>query len=147
MPRRVAHLITAAVVAAAAAAVAQESPAQWMARIFDPASLQIENFAGATLNRKLSVDAIVLERGGNKRIGIFMIGPDQLKAAAGFFAKQFGVQPEVTGADSPFETFTFDFTAAGKGPAKLAGLKMVITKSQWVDNKGQITMEYTPKDT
>lgn len=143
--RRVIHLITmVSICAVAAVAAAQESPAQWLARIFDPASLGITQFPGAVLNRKLSVDAIVLERGGNKRIAAFIIPADQLKAAAAHFAKQFGVPAQVTGADSPYETHTFDF-ADGKGPAKLAGLRVVISRSQFVDNKGQITMEYQPK--
>jgi len=144
MGRRVIHLITiVSICAAASVAAAQESPAQWLARIFDPASLGITQFPGAVLNRKLSVDAIVLERGGNKRIAAFMIPPDQLNAAAAHFAKQFGVSAQVTGADSQYETHTFDFTD-GKGPAKLAGLRVVISRSQFVDNKGQITMEYLP---
>lgn len=142
-PRSQALIIALAMVTAAAAG-AQDSPAQWIARIFDPATLGITQFAGATLNRKLSVDAIVLERGGDKRIAAFMIAPDQLKAAADHFAKQFGVPPQVTGADSPFETYTFDFAAGVKAPPKLAGLRVVISKSQFVDNKGQITMEYSP---
>jgi len=131
----------------AAIAAAQESPAQWIARIFDPASLGITQFPGATLNRKLSVDAIVLERGGDKRIGIFIIPQDQLKAAAEHFAKQFSAAAQVTGADSQYETHTFDFTGAKAqptAPPKLAGLKVVITRSQFVDGKGQITMEYQP---
>ena len=78
----------------AATAAAQESPAQWIARIFDPATLGITPFPGAELNRKQSVDAIVLERGGDKRIAIFIMPLDQLKAAADHFAKQFGVQPD-----------------------------------------------------
>ncbi len=130
--------------ATAAVAVAQESPAQWLARIFDPTSLGIAQFPGATLNRKLSVDAIVLERGGDKRIGAFIVPPDQLKAAADHFQKQFGVAPQVTGAGSQFETYAFDFTSGAKAPPKLAGLRVVISRSQFVDNKGQITMEYTP---
>ncbi len=115
-----------------------------MARIFDPASLGITQFPGATLNRKLSVDAIVLERGGDKRIGMFIIPLDQVKAAADHFGKQFGVPADMMGADSPFATYTFDFTADAKGPAKLHGLRVVITRSQFVDNQGQITMEYSP---
>ena len=126
------------------AAGAQESPAQWLARIFDPASLGIEVFPGAALNRKLSVDAIILERGGNKRIAIFIIPLDQLKAAAAHFAKQFGVPAQVSGADSPFETHSFDFTAETATPAKLKGLRVQITRSPYVDGKGQIQMEYTP---
>ncbi len=122
----------------------QESPAQWLARIFDPGELGIAQFPGATLNRKLSVDAIQLERGGNKRIGIYLIAPDELGKAAEFFAKQFGVPAQVTGENTQFVTYTFDFTAGDKGPAKLKGLKVTTTRSQFVDNKGQITMEYQP---
>ena len=141
--RRVAYALTVLVILAHVAG-AQESPAQWLARIFDPASLGITQFPGATLNRKLSVDAIVLERGGDKRIAAFMISPDQLKAAAEHFSKQFGVPAQVSGADSPFETHTFDFTTGDKPPPKLAGLKVMISRAQFADNKGQITMEYQP---
>ncbi|MFI5396536.1 MAG: hypothetical protein ACHQ9S_13465 [Candidatus Binatia bacterium] len=145
MPRRVltpsllpalTFLLLATVVAA------QESPAQWLARIFDPAALHITPFPGAALNRKLSVDAIQLERGGNKRIAIFIMALDQLKAAAGHFEKQFGVPAQVAGENSPFVTYTFDFTS--KGPAQIKGLSVVITRSPFVDNKGQIVMEYLP---
>lgn len=121
-----------------------ESPAQWLARVFDPGELTIAQFPGATLNRKLSVDAIQLERGGNKRIGIYLIPPDQLDKAAEFFAKQFGIPAQVTGQNSQYLAYTFDFTGGDKGPAKLKGLKVTITRSQFVDNKGQITMEYQP---
>jgi len=144
MRRRVSRLmiISAVWVATVSLAAAQESPAQWLARVFDPASLGIAQFPAATLNKKLSVDAIVLERGGDKRIGIFMIAPDQLKAASDHFAKQFAVAAQVTGEDSQYVTYTFDFTS--QGPAKLHGLRVVISRSQFVDNKGQITMEYSP---
>ena len=127
-----------------ATALAQESPAQWIARSFDPASLGITQFPGAVLNRKQSVDAIVLERGGDKKIAVFLIPPDQPKAAADHFAKQFGVPPQVTVADSPYEAFTFDFTGEGKGPPKFAGLRVRISRAEFADNKGQITMEYSP---
>jgi hypothetical protein len=139
-------LIGALAMAAAIATggAAQEVPSQWIARIFDPASLGITQFPGATLSRKLSVDAIVLERGGDKRIGVFLIAPDQLQAAAAYFAKQWGVAAQVTGADSPFVTYTFDFTGDAKAAPKLAGLRVVISKSAFADNKGQITMEYSP---
>jgi hypothetical protein len=121
---------------------AQESPAQWLARIFDPAALHVTPFPGAALNRKLSVDAIQLERGGNKRIAIFIMALDQLKAAAEHFEKQFGVPAQVAGENSPFVTYTFDCTS--KGPAQFKGLSVVITRSPFVDNKGQIVMEYLP---
>ena len=142
MLRRVAYALTLFLVFTSLA-VAQESPAQWVARIFDPATLGITPFPGATLNRKFSVDAIALEHGGDKRIAIFLMAPDQLKAAAEHFAKQLGVPAQVTGADSPFETFTFDFTDA-KAPPKLKGLRVLISRAQFADNKGQITMEYQP---
>ena len=128
-------------------AVGQESPAQWIARIFDPATLGITPFPGAELNRKQSVDAIVLERGGDKRIAIFIMPLDQLKAAADHFAKQFGVQPTVSGEGSQYVTYAFDFTEAktpGAAPAKLAGLRVMVSRAQFVDGKGQITMEYQP---
>ncbi len=122
----------------------QESPAQWLARIFDPGELGVAQFPDATLNRKLSVDAIQLERGGSKRIGVYLIAPDQLDKAAEFFAKQFGMPAQVTGENTQFVTYAFDFTSGDKGPAKLKGLKVTITRSPFVDNKGQITMEYQP---
>jgi hypothetical protein len=128
----------------ATAALAQESPAQWIARIFDPASLGITQFPGAALNRKQSVDAVVLERGGDKRIAVFLIAPDQPKAAAEHFAKQFGAPAQVTGADSKFETYTFDFTGDSNGPPKFAGLRVRISRAEFADNKAQIVMEYSP---
>ena len=142
MLRRVAYALTLFVMSTALA-VAQESPAQWVARIFDPATLGITPFPGSTLNRKFSVDAIALEHGGDKRIAIYLMAPDQLKAAAEHFAKQFGVTAQVTGADSAYETFTFDFSDP-KAPPKLKGLRVVISRAQFADNKGQVTMEYQP---
>ena len=131
-------------VAAANGAAAQESPAQWLARIFDPATLGISQFPVAVLNRKLSMDAIVLERGGDKRIGIFLIPPDRVKAAAEHFATQLAVSPKVTGEDTEFVAYTFDFTKDVKAAPKFAGLRVVVSRAQFADNKGQITMEYAP---
>lgn len=142
MLRRIAYALTPLFLLTGVA-VAQESPAQWVARIFDPATLGLTLVPGATVNRKFSVDAIALEHGGDKRIAIYLIAPDQLKAAADQFSKQVGVPPQVTGADSPFETFTFDFTDA-QAPPKLKGLRVLISRAQFADNKGQITMEYQP---
>ncbi len=137
-------LIGVAISVVAATAAAQESPAQWIARIFDPAALGIAPFAGAELNRKQSVDAIVLERGGDKRIAIFIMPLDQLKPAADHFAKQFGVPPTVTGENSQYLAYTFDFTDSAKAPPKLSGLRVLVSRAQFVDGKGQITMEYQP---
>jgi hypothetical protein len=137
-------IVVLAACAVPATAVAQESPAQWIARIFDPATLGITPFPGAVLNRKQSVDAIVLERGGDKRIAIFILPLDQLKPAADHFAKQFGVQPTVSGEDSQYVAYTFDFTDSAKAPPKLAGLQIMVSRAQFVDGKGQITMQYLP---
>jgi len=137
-------LAVLAISVVAATAAAQESPAQWIARIFDPASLGITPFPGADLNRKQSVDAIVLEHGGDKRIAIFIMPLGQLKAAADHFAKQFGVQPAVSGENTQYLAYTFDFTEGHKAPAKLAGLRVMVSRAQFVDGKGQILMEYQP---
>ena len=122
---------------------AQEGPAEWLARIFDPASLKLTAFPGGQLNRKLSTDAIALERGGTKRIAVYSIPLDQLKAAADHFARQLGAQPQTMGAGSPFETYVFDLTGAG-APARFKGLRIQVSRSQFIDNKGEIKMEYSP---
>ena len=46
---------SAALVVLAAPLRAVEGPQAWLARIFDPATLQLKMFPGAQLNRKLSV--------------------------------------------------------------------------------------------
>lgn len=136
-------LASAALVLLVAPLRAVEGPQAWLGRIFDPATLQLEVFPGAQLNRKLSVDAIQLERGGTKRIAIYIMPLDQVKAAAEFMAKQLGVSATVIGADSQYETHIFDLTGA-KAPAKLKGLRVQVSRSQFVDKKGQITFEYQP---
>jgi hypothetical protein len=125
------------------AAYGQEGPAQWLARIFDPATLKIEPFAGGQLNRKLSTDAIALERGGTKQIAIYTIPLDQVKGAADHFAKQLGGSAQVMGAGTPFETYVFDFTAKD-APARLKGLRVQVSRSTFIDNKGEIKLEYQP---
>jgi hypothetical protein len=128
----------------AATALAQESPAGWLARIFDPSTLGVKQYPGAELNRKLSVDAIHLERGGSKRISIYLMAPDEVERASQFYEKQFGVPPQVIGEKTPSATYIYDFISGEKGPAKLKGLRVSITRSPFVDNKGQIMMEYSP---
>lgn len=138
-------LICALTLSAATAGAQQESPAQWLARIFDPSTLGVQQYPGATLNRKLSVDAIHLEHGGSKQIAIYLTGSDELERASAFFQKQFGVPPQVTGENTQYLTYTYDFTSGDKGPGKLKGLKVAISRSPFVDNKGQIVMEYSPQ--
>jgi len=150
LPADITRRATRALLAAAALAVlaapparAVEGPKAWLARIFDPATLHLQVFPGAQLNRKLSVDAIQLERGGTKRIAIYIMPLDKVKPAAEFIAKQLDVSGQVMGADSPYETHIFDLTGA-KAPAKLKGLRVEVSRSQFVDNKGQITFTYQP---
>ncbi|HUI27761.1 MAG TPA: hypothetical protein VL403_16885 [Candidatus Kryptonia bacterium] len=130
-------------VSLATCAHAQEGPAQWLARIFDPATLKIEPFPGGLLNRKLSTDAIALERGGTKQIAIYTIPLDQVKAAADHFAKQLGASAQVMAAGSPFETHVFDFTGKD-APARFKGLRVQVSRSTFIDNKGEIKLEYQP---
>jgi hypothetical protein len=139
-------LFCALTLLAAAAVAQQESPAQWLARIFDPSTLGIKPYPDATLNRKLSVDAIQLEHGGNKRIAMYTIAPDGLERASEFFEKQLGVPPQVTGEKSQWATYSYDFTSGEKKPGKFKGLKVTISRSPFVDNKGQVTMEYSPPE-
>jgi len=141
--RRAAVAALVALASLVSAALAQEGPAQWLARIFDPATLKIEPFPGGQLNRKLSTDAIALERGGTKQIAIYTIPLDQVKAAADHFAKQFGVNAQVMGAGSQFETHIFDFTGKD-APARFKGLRAQVSRSTFIDNKGEIKLEYQP---
>jgi len=131
---------------ASSALAQEESPAGWLARILDPSTLGVQQYPGAELNRKLSVDAIHLERGGNKRISISLMAPDEIERASKFYEKQFGVPPQVIGEKTQSPTYIYDFTSGDKGPAKLKGLRVSITRSPYVDNKGQITMEYWPPE-
>ena len=148
MQRRVvAGIALVALIGGAALASGQGSPAEWLKRIFDPASLGLQVFPGAALNRKLSTDAIGLQRGGDRRIAIYIIELAQLKAAADHFQQQVGVAPEVTGTETQYLAYTFDFTAPGKGPAKLNGLIVQVTRSPFIDGKGQIRMDYQPPAT
>lgn len=145
MQRRVlAGIVFAVLIGGAGLAAGQGSPAQWLKRIFDPASLGLQVFPGAALNRKLSTDAIGLERGGDKRIAVYIIELDQLKPAADHFQQQVGVAPQVTGEDTQFLAYTFDFTSPGKGPEKLNGLMTRVSRSPFIDGKGQIRMDYQP---
>ncbi|HVN87338.1 MAG TPA: hypothetical protein VMW17_21090 [Candidatus Binatia bacterium] len=142
-PARFRAAVIALVLISSWIAQAQEGPAQWLARIFDPAALKLEPFPGGQLNRKLSTDAIALERGGTKQIAVYTIALDQVKVAADHFAKQLGTPPQVMGAGSPFETYVFDFTGKDAA-ARFKGLRVQVSRSAFIDNKGEIKLEYQP---
>ncbi len=118
---------------AAATAFAQ-GPQDWIKRILDPAKIGVTVPDGAVMNRKLTVDYLS-KTDPPKELAIYMMPLDQLPAASAHFAKTLGVKPEVSGSDR-FEIHRFAV------PAK--GLTILCTRSQFVDNKLQIMMEYTP---
>ena len=113
---------------------AAQGPQEWMKRILDPASIGLTVPDGATLNRKLTVDYLSKEDPPTQ-MAIYMMPLDQLSAASAHFAKALGVKPETSGSGL-FEIHRFAV------PAK--GLTIMLTRSQFVDNKLQITIEYLP---
>lgn len=128
----------------AATAFAQGTPHDWMKRILDPAKIGVEPFPGSTLNRKLTVDYLS-KADPPKEIAIYMAPLDQTEAAAAYFEKTLKVKPEVSGAGSEFAIYRFALSGKGEYPPSAEGLTIVISRSQWVDNKAQITLEYMPK--
>ena len=118
------------------AVAAQESPATWISRILDPASIGVAPYPGAEMNRKFSVDTIRLDKDPDRKIAVYLAPLEKLREASAHFAKELGIEPAVTGEGSEFETHTF--TAPGKH------LKVVITRSPWSTGNLQITMEHDP---
>jgi hypothetical protein len=124
----------AAVLAARADA---QGPQDWIKRILDPAKIGVTAPPGAVMNRKLTVDYLS-KADPPKEIAIYMMPPDQLKAASDHFKSTLHVDPAVSGSGM-FELHRFE---VGTGAAK--GLTITLTRSQFVDDKLQITMEYMP---
>ena len=118
-------------------AYAQGTPQDWIKRILDPAKIGVPPPAGAAMNRKLTVDYLS-KADPPKEIAIYMMPLDQLKAASDHFKGALHIDPTVTGSGE-FEIHRFEVNS---GPAK--GLLITLTKSQFVDNRVQITMEYMP---
>lgn len=118
----------------AVSSAAGQGPQDWMKRILDAAKIGVSPPPGAALNRKLTVDYLSKED-PPKQMAIYMMPLDQLKAASDHFKTVLKVDPSVTGSGL-FEIHRFVV------PAK--GLTITLTRSQFVDNKLQITMEYVP---
>jgi hypothetical protein len=127
-----------AIVVASTVAHAQ-GPQDWIKRILDPAKLGVTPPPGAAMNRKLTVDYLS-KADPPKEIAIYMLPLDQLHAAADHFKSTLHVDPAVTGSGE-FEIQRFDLSNA---PGAAQGLTITLAKSQFVDNKVQITMEYLP---
>ena len=143
-PRTLASLASSAVNIAFAMVVllhattaAAQGPQEWIKRIFDPAKVGVTMPPDATMNRKLTVDYLS-KSDPPKEIAIYMMPLAQLKSASDHFKKGLHADPAVTGSGQ-FEIHRFDITT---GKAK--GLTITLTRSQFVDDKLQITMEYLP---
>lgn len=111
-----------------------QSPADWIKRILDPAKIGVTMPEGATLNRKLTVDYLSKQDPPDE-MAIYLMPLDQLHAASDHFKKTLGVTPETSGSGL-FEIHRFTV------PAK--NLLIVLTRSQFVDDKLQIMMTYKP---
>lgn len=142
--RWLAAALCACVLAYSAVSAAQ-TPQDWIKRILDPSKIGVTIPADAKINRKLSVDYLSKED-PPKRMAIYMAPLDQLRAVSEHFAKTLHVQPTITGADSEFELHKFELSGGGKYPAQAEGLAITVTRSQFVDNKTQITLEYMPPE-
>jgi hypothetical protein len=126
--------VTCVLLVFAGAAVAQ-GPQEWLKRILDPAAIGVTLPEGAVMNRKLTVDYLS-KTDPPAQMAIYTMPLDQMAAASDHFEKTLGVKPETTGSGE-FEIRRFTV------PAK--DLAIVCTRSQFVDNKLQITMTYTPR--
>lgn len=111
-----------------------QSPADWIKRILDPAKIGVTAPEGATLNRKLTVDYLS-KQDPPAEMAVYMLPLAQLHAAAEHFTKTLGVTPETSGSGE-YEINRFTV------PAK--HLTIMLAKSQFVDDKLQITMTYLP---
>jgi len=128
-----------AVLALIASSVHAQGPQDWIKRILDPTAIGVSPPPGATMNRKLTVDYLS-KTDPPKQIAIYLVPLDQMQAASEHFKSVLKVDPTTTG-DGEFEIRRFDLSNTA-GPAK--GLVITLAKSQFVDNKVQITMEYLP---
>lgn len=130
----------------ACAAAAEETTADWLKKILDPATIDVAPFPGSSLNRKITVDTIRYDRDAppQKRTAVYMAPLDQLDATAQHFEKTLGTKP-VLGTDGKGgKKYVFDLTGAGSYPPKAKGLKISILRSPWVDNMTQIEMTWLP---
>ena len=122
---------------------AQGTPGEWLKRILDPTTIGVTPVPGSKLSRKLSVDYL-RSTDPPTQIAVYLVPLDQLQSAAEHFAKTLHVDPTITGKDSALELHRFELRGEGTYPPAAEGLRIVITRSQFVDNKTKITLEYRP---
>ena len=120
-----------------------QTPQDWIKRILNPTTIGVTPPPGATENRKLTVDYLSKTDPPLQMI-IYMAPLDQLKAVSEHFAKTLNVKPVVTGSGE-FEIHKFTCGTGAGCPTTAEGLAVTITRSPFVDNKVQMTLEYLPK--
>jgi hypothetical protein len=127
-------LLGGLILAGTAAAQRVGSLAEWKQRVLDPATIGLELYPGSVFNMKFTIDQIRLDE-GTAKMAVYLIPPDDLEAAAQFFAKQLGTSVEVVdrGSLGPLRV-----VSAKKDDAKHAGLTVHVEASEWATGKGQI---------
>ena len=124
-------------------ASAQDTMKDWLARILDPATLGVTPPAGATLNRKISVDTIHYDHDHpKKKIAVYMMPLDKIADAQSHFATTLGISGQSSTDSKGVAKHFFDCTGAAKCPEKAKGLTVAIGRSPWVDGMTQIQLEY-----
>src|SRR5262245_41605802 len=100
-------LIACAALAWSATAPAAETTADWIKRILDPKTIDVEPFPGSTLNRKITVDTIRFDD-PSKRIAVYTFPLEKMKDAVEYFKKSFGLEPLMPGKDNKgFDRYVF----------------------------------------
>ena len=125
---------------------ADESVADWLKKILDPATIGVAPFPGATLNRKLTVDTIRYDRDAPaaKRTAVYVLPLAQIDDAVHHFTQQLGMQPLGDTDAHGAKRYLFVVTGADHQPAMAKGLRVSLMRSPWVDGMAQIEMVYLP---
>jgi hypothetical protein len=108
--------------------------AEWNARVLDPAALGIAIFPGAAFNRKFTIDQIRLDETPAK-MAVYLIGPEQMPAAAAFYATALGSRIEESGLGTAAE---LRVVRARPDDARRAGFVVRVENAHWATGKGQI---------
>jgi hypothetical protein len=141
--RRIVLLLAAAL---AASVHAEETTADWIKRILDPATIGVAPFPGSTLNRKITVDTIRYDRDAPpaKRTAVYTVPLAQLADAAHHFEQVLGMKAQSDTDPKGNPRHRFLVSGESGQPARAKGLRVTIERSPWVDGMGQIEMEYLP---
>src|SRR5215510_12401797 len=143
MRRHRPFLLLVAILATPVFVRAEETTADWLKKILDPATLGVTPFPGSTLNRKITVDTIRYDRDAppGKRTAVYMAPVAQIDAAAKYFEDTLGMKPR---SDTDAKGNPRHLFVVTDKPEKARGLRVLILSSPWVDGMAQIQMEYVP---